>query len=219
MEEALPQRLRRAGARCASSSKALPRHAGHRVHRQQGKLFMLQTRSGKRTAPPALRDRGRDGAGGPDRRATRRSCASIRVLDQLLHPTLDPRRARTLLAQGPAGQPGRRVGRGRVHRRRGRERAPPRARAVILVRIETTPEDIHGMKAARGHPDRARRHDQPRRGRRARHGPALRRRRRRRCASTTARRRSSAGGTHGARRRDDHARRRDRRGLRRRGRR
>ena len=55
--------LRRARRRCANARDALPRHAGHRVHgRSSGKLYMLQTRTGKRTAAAALQDRGRHGA-------------------------------------------------------------------------------------------------------------------------------------------------------------
>ena len=165
-------------------------------------LWMLQTRSGKRTAKAALRDRGRHGAGGSDRRARRRCCASIRPRSiscstRRSIPTADARRHR----QGAAGIARRGVGRGWCSTPTPPRRAAETGEKVILVRTETSPEDIHGMHAAQGHPHRARRHDQPRRGRRARHGAAVRvgrgiavdrrarqgdaRRRRARCARAT----------------------------------
>ncbi len=84
---------------------------------QQNKLFMLQTRNGKRTAAASLRmavDMAREGLI-DEAEAVRRVNPS--ALDQLLHPTLDPKAPRTLLAKGLAGQSRRGIGRGGVHRR------------------------------------------------------------------------------------------------------
>ena len=107
-------------------------------------------------------------------------------LEQLLHPRLDPAAAKkTVIARGLARLAGRRLRRSGVlaPTRRSRFRRP--GRKVILVRIETSPEDIHGMQVARGNPDRARRNDQSRRGGRAWDGQMLRRGMLRRSKSTT----------------------------------
>ena len=84
---------------------------------QQKKLYMLQTRNGKRTAAASLRiavDMAREGLI-DEAEAVRR--VNPAALDQLLHPTLDPKAARTLLAKGLAGESRRGIGRGGVHRR------------------------------------------------------------------------------------------------------
>ena len=74
---------------------------------ERGKLCMLQTRNGKRTAQRRAADRGRDGERGPDHPARRRSRASSpATLDQLLHPTLDPNAKRKLVATGLPASPG-----------------------------------------------------------------------------------------------------------------
>ncbi len=116
---------------------------------QQGKLYMLQTRSGKRTAAAALKiavDMANEGL--IDRgEAIRRVDADS--LEKLLHPTLDPDAPRTVLARGLAASPGAASGVLVL----SADEAEVRARAgedVILARIETSPEDIHGMHAARG---------------------------------------------------------------------
>ena len=72
------------------------------------------------------------------------------ALDQLLHPTLDPGGKEGRDRLGPCRVARRGDRRGRVHRRRGRTAPPPTGRDVILVRLETSPEDIHGMHAAKG---------------------------------------------------------------------
>ena len=72
------------------------------------------------------------------------------ALDQLLHPTIDPDADKEVRRHRPAGLARRGVRRDRVHRRRGRGAEGARASEVILVRIETSPEDIHGMHAAAG---------------------------------------------------------------------
>ena len=99
-------------------------------------------------------------------------------LDQLLHPPLDPKAERTVIAQRPARLARRGIGQAGVQRRRGRAAQAQPGEAVILSAIETSPEDIHGMHAAQGILTSTRRHDQPRGRRRPRHGQGLRRRRR-----------------------------------------
>ena len=116
---------------------------------QRGKLYMLQTRNGKRTAAASLRiavEMAQQGL--IDRRE-----AVLRVnpasLDQLLHPTLDPKSARTLISKGLPASPGAASGAVVFSADEAESRAG-KGEAVILVRIETSPEDIHGMHAARG---------------------------------------------------------------------
>ena len=116
---------------------------------ERGKLWMLQTRNGKRTAKAALRIAVDMAAEGLITREEAVGASSPTSLDQLLHPTLDPRRD----AQADRARPARLARRGdrrdRLHRRGGRA-AEGEGRDVILVRDETSPEDIHGMIAARG---------------------------------------------------------------------
>ncbi len=116
---------------------------------QQKKLYMLQTRTGKRTAAASLRmavEMARDGLIDQSE-AVRRVNPS--ALDQLLHPTLDPKAPRKLLAKGLPASPG--AGSGAVvFSADEAESRAQKGEAVILVRIETSPEDIHGMHAARG---------------------------------------------------------------------
>ena len=116
---------------------------------QRGKLYMLQTRNGKRTAAASLRiavEMAQEGL--IDRRE-----AVLRVnpasLDQLLHPTLDPKAPRTLIAKGLPASPGAACGAVVFNPDEAESRAA-KGEAVILVRIETSPEDIHGMHAAQG---------------------------------------------------------------------
>jgi pyruvate,orthophosphate dikinase len=98
--------------------------------------------------------------------------------DQLLLPVLRPdgrrSRSRRVLAKGLPASPGAAVGQARVHRRRGRG-AGHAGEQVILVRKETSPEDVGGMHAAVGILTEHRRHDQPRGGRRAGLGQVLHR--------------------------------------------
>ena len=181
---------------------------------QQKKLYMLQTRNGKRTTAASLKmavDMAREGLIDQDEAVRRVNPSS---LDQLLHPTLDPKAPRTLLGQGAAGQPGRRVRRGGVQRRRGGEpRAEGRGGDPGARRDQPRGHPRHERRPR--HPDHARRHDQPRRRGGARHGPALRRRRRRHRGGLQ-RADAVGGGQDRARRRDHHPRWRDRRGVRRR---
>jgi pyruvate,orthophosphate dikinase len=116
---------------------------------ERGKLWMLQTRSGKRTAKAALRiavELANEGL------ITRRE-AVTRVdpgaLDQLLHPTIDPKAERKVVATGLPASPGAAAGE-IVFSADDAEALKAQGRNVILVRIETSPEDIHGMHAAQG---------------------------------------------------------------------
>jgi pyruvate,orthophosphate dikinase len=116
---------------------------------QRGKLWMLQTRSGKRTAQAALKI----AVSLVEERVITRAEAVGRVepasLDQLLHPTLDPKAKTAILTRGLPASPGAASGK-IVFSADEAESCASRGEAVILVRIETSPEDIHGMHAARG---------------------------------------------------------------------
>src|SRR3546814_492813 len=116
---------------------------------QQGKLWMLQTRSGKRTAKAALKiavDMANEGLITQEEAIARVDPAA---LDQLLHPTLDPKAPRDVLTKGLPASPGAASGI-IVFDADAAERRAELGEAVILVRIETSPEDIHGMHAAKG---------------------------------------------------------------------
>ncbi|HXR87304.1 MAG TPA: pyruvate, phosphate dikinase [Stellaceae bacterium] len=116
---------------------------------QQSKLYMLQTRNGKRTAPAALKiavDMANDGLISREEAIRRIEPMS---LDQLLHPMLDPKAEKIVLARGLPASPGAASG-AVVFSADEAETRAQKGEAVILVRIETSPEDIHGMHAARG---------------------------------------------------------------------
>ena len=149
MEEALPE----AFAELAAVFDRLERHYRDmqdiEFTIQRGKLFILQTRTGKRTAPAALKiavDMAAEGL-------ITREEAVLRVdpgsLDQLLHPTLDPKAERKIIAKGLPASPGAVSGKV-VFSADHAERMAAAGEAVILVRIETSPDDIHGMHAAKG---------------------------------------------------------------------
>jgi len=116
---------------------------------QQKRLYMLQTRNGKRTAAASLRiavEMAHEGLIDQKEAVQRVNPAA---LDQLLHPTLDPAARRTLLAKGLPASPGAASGAVVFSADEAESRAF-KGEAVILVRVETSPEDIHGMNAARG---------------------------------------------------------------------
>ncbi len=116
---------------------------------QAGKLWMLQTRTGKRTAKAALKiavDMAAEGLISKEQAVKRIDPAS---LDQLLHPTLDPKAKRDVIATGLPASPGAASGE-IVFDADEAERLKALNHRVILVRIETSPEDIHGMHAAEG---------------------------------------------------------------------
>ena len=116
---------------------------------QQGKLYMLQTRSGKRTAAASLRIAVEMAQSGLIDRAEAVRRVNPASLDQLLHPMLDPKATRTAISKGLPASPGAASGVAVFNSDEAEIRAA-KGEAVILVRIETSPEDIHGMHAARG---------------------------------------------------------------------
>ncbi|WP_129791260.1 pyruvate, phosphate dikinase [Sphingosinicella sp. CPCC 101087] len=157
----------KAGARSPSMEEALPEVYGQlagvfetleRHYRdmqdieftvERGTLWMLQTRTGKRTAKAALKiavDMAQEGLISEEE-------AVLRIdplqLDQLLHPTLDPKAERDVIAKGLPASPGAACGKAVFDADSAVQRAGA-GEDVILVRVETSPEDIHGMHAARG---------------------------------------------------------------------
>jgi pyruvate, orthophosphate dikinase len=116
---------------------------------EQGKLWMLQTRSGKRTAQAALRiavELAQEKLITKEEAVARIDPAA---LDQLLHPTIDPDAERKVIASGLPASPGAACGE-IVFSSEDAETLKAQGRKVILVRVETSPEDIHGMHAAEG---------------------------------------------------------------------
>ncbi|WP_374280806.1 pyruvate, phosphate dikinase [Novosphingobium sp.] len=149
MEEAMPE----AYAELAAVFELLEQHYREmqdiEFTVERGKLWMLQTRTGKRTAKAALKMAvDMVGEGLIDEKT-----AILRVdpmaLDQLLHPTLDPDAPRDILAKGLPASPGAASGAIVLDADTAQSHAE-RGEAVILVRVETSPEDIHGMHAAKG---------------------------------------------------------------------
>ena len=111
---------------------------------EDGKLWMLQTRNGKRTAKAALRiavELANEGLISKKDAVSRIDPAS---LDQLLHPTIDPAAKRDVVATGLPASPGAAAGE-IVFSSDEATKLQADGRKVILVRIETSPEDIHGM--------------------------------------------------------------------------
>jgi pyruvate, orthophosphate dikinase len=116
---------------------------------ERGKLWMLQTRNGKRTAKASLKiavDLANEGLLTREEAVARVEPAS---LDQLLHPTIDPKAERRVLATGLPASPGAAQGE-IVFNSDEAEALKAAGHKVILVRVETSPEDIHGMHAAEG---------------------------------------------------------------------
>ncbi|WHU00837.1 pyruvate, phosphate dikinase [Sphingomonas sp. NIBR02145] len=116
---------------------------------ERGKLWMLQTRSGKRTAKAALKiaiDMANEGLITQEEAILRVDPAA---LDQLLHPTLDPNAVRDVLTKGLPASPGAASGIAVFDSDTAEKRANA-GESVILIRVETSPEDIHGMHAAKG---------------------------------------------------------------------
>lgn len=116
---------------------------------EKGKLYMLQTRNGKRTARAAIRiavEMVKEGLISEKEAVLR---VQPEQLDQLLHPSLDPAARKQIIAKGLPASPGAASGEV-VFSADEAEAAAKEGRKVILVRIETSPEDIHGMNAAQG---------------------------------------------------------------------
>jgi pyruvate,orthophosphate dikinase len=116
---------------------------------ERGKLWMLQTRNGKRTAKAALRIAVEMAGEGLITQEDAILKVDPAALDQLLHPTIDPKAQRIIIASGLPASPG--AARGEIVFSSDEAEALKAAgRNVILVRVETSPEDIHGMHAAEG---------------------------------------------------------------------
>jgi len=116
---------------------------------QQNKLWMLQTRSGKRTAAAALKiavDMAAEGLIDHKKAVSR---VDPMALDQLLHPTLDPKAPRKVVSRGLPASPGAASGKV-VFTAEDAEDWAHRGEKVVLVRVETSPEDIGGMHVAQG---------------------------------------------------------------------
>ncbi|HZG08226.1 MAG TPA: pyruvate, phosphate dikinase [Allosphingosinicella sp.] len=156
-----------AGARAASMEESMPQVYGElarvfdllEAHYrdmqdieftvERGTLWMLQTRSGKRTAKAALRiavDMAAEGLISEEEAVLR---IDPSALDQLLHPTLDPKAPRHVIVKGLPASPGAASGAAVFDADTAETRATL-GEKVILVRVETSPEDIHGMHAAQG---------------------------------------------------------------------
>src|SRR5579863_874216 len=116
---------------------------------ERGRLWMLQTRTGKRTAQAALKIAVNLVEEGVIDRAEAIRRIEPNTLDQLLHPMLDPAAKINVLARGLPASPGAASGK-IVFSAEEAESCASRGEAVILARVETSPEDIHGMHAARG---------------------------------------------------------------------
>jgi len=116
---------------------------------ERGKLWMLQTRSGKRSTRAAMKI----AVDMVDERVITEKEAVLRIepssLDQLLHPTIDPRVSRQVIGTGLPASPGAATGE-IVFTAEEAVEAEAEGRKVILLRVETSPEDIHGMHAAEG---------------------------------------------------------------------
>jgi pyruvate,orthophosphate dikinase len=149
MESALPQ----AYAELVRVRETLERHYSDmqdiEFTVQQNTLYMLQTRTGKRTVAASLRIAVEMANEGLITREEAVRRVNPQALDQLLHPTLDPKARRTLFSKGLPASPGAASGTVVFSADEAEMRAG-KGESVVLVRIETSPEDIHGMHAARG---------------------------------------------------------------------
>ena len=147
MEEALPEVYAELAATFAKLENHYRDMQDIEFTVEQGKLWMLQTRTGKRTARAALKiavDMAETGQITKEEALMRVDPLS---LDQLLHPTLDPKAARDVIAMGLPASPGAAIGQV-VFNSDEAEELKKQGQKVILVRTETSPEDIHGMHAA-----------------------------------------------------------------------
>ena len=149
LESAMPQAFAELQRICAKLEKHYCDMQDLEFTIEQGKLWMLQTRAGKRTAKAALKiavELANEKLISKDEAVTRIEPAS---LEQLLHPTIDPKAERKIVATGLPASPGAASGE-IVFSSEEAEHLKSQGRKVILVRVETSPEDIHGMHAAEG---------------------------------------------------------------------
>jgi len=148
-EALLPEAFAELKASCAKLEKRFRDIQDIEFTVQEGKLFMLQTRSGKRSTQAALKiavDMAKEGL------VTREEAVlslNANQLDQLLHPTLDPEAEMTVLAKGLPASPGAASGE-LVFDADEAVHLKAQGHTVILARIETSPEDVQGMHAAAG---------------------------------------------------------------------
>ena len=149
LEDAMPEAYAQLRDICARLEKHYKDMQDLEFTIEQNKLWMLQTRAGKRTTKAALKiavDMVDEGLITSEEAVLRIDAAA---LDQLLHPTLDPKAARKVVARGLPASPG--AASGKIVFTADEAEAKAQAgEAVILVRVETSPEDIHGMHAAKG---------------------------------------------------------------------
>ncbi|MBB3460274.1 pyruvate, phosphate dikinase [Rhizobium sp. BK377] len=149
MEKLMPEAFAEFGRICAELESHYRDMQDIEFTIERGKLWMLQTRSGKRSTRAAMKiavDMVDEGVITEDEAVLR---IEPSTLDQLLHPTIDPRVSRQVIGSGLPASPGAATGE-IVFTAEEAVEAEAEGRKVILLRVETSPEDIHGMHAAEG---------------------------------------------------------------------
>ncbi|XAZ24374.1 pyruvate, phosphate dikinase [Sinorhizobium sp. B11] len=149
MEKLMPEAFAEFGRICAELESHYRDMQDIEFTIERGKLWMLQTRSGKRSTRAAMKiavDMVDEGVITEDEAVLR---IEPSTLDQLLHPTIDPRVSRQVIGSGLPASPGAATGE-IVFTAEEAVEAESEGRKVILLRVETSPEDIHGMHAAEG---------------------------------------------------------------------
>ncbi len=149
MEKLMPEAFAEFGRICAELESHYRDMQDIEFTIERGKLWMLQTRSGKRSTRAAMKI----AVDMVDEGVITEEEAVLRIepstLDQLLHPTIDPRVSRQVIGSGLPASPGAATGE-IVFTAEEAVEAEAEGRKVILLRVETSPEDIHGMHAAEG---------------------------------------------------------------------
>ncbi len=149
MEKLMPEAFAEFGRICAELESHYRDMQDIEFTIERGKLWMLQTRSGKRSTRAAMKI----AVDMVDEGVITEEEAVLRIepstLDQLLHPTIDPRVSRQVIGSGLPASPGAATGE-IVFTAEEAVEAESEGRKVILLRVETSPEDIHGMHAAEG---------------------------------------------------------------------
>jgi pyruvate,orthophosphate dikinase len=149
MEGLMPEAFAELQAACAKLESRFRDIQDIEFTVQEGKLFMLQTRAGKRSTQAALKIAVDMAAEGLITREEAVKSINAAQLDQLLHPTLDPNAEKTVLAKGLPASPGAASGE-LVFDADEAVHLKAQGHTVILARIETSPEDVQGMHAAAG---------------------------------------------------------------------
>ena len=151
MEEAMPAAYAELAAVFELLEKHYRRHAGHRVHRRAGQAVDAADPLGQAHCQGRAQDGGGHGRRRPDRRGDRdQAHRSDGARSASAHPTLDPKAQRDVLTKGLPGITGRGLRARSCSTPIPRKPAPSVVTPWILVRVETSPEDIHGMHAAKG---------------------------------------------------------------------